>query len=114
MIEWSGPVHDVFSPIYIRTEKRLERKLIGSYAQRKALKSLNAAAAAYDNGVGEWPAVSVALRIKCVENFTHKMLKQKDFVVKLLMWEIEWYQLLKPPVIYQCLWNKEEAFHGGR
>jgi acyl-CoA reductase-like NAD-dependent aldehyde dehydrogenase len=32
--------------------------------------------------------MSVPERIECVENFMHEMLKQKDIVVKLLMWEI--------------------------
>src|SRR6476661_8195778 len=91
MIPWNGPVHDVYSPVCIRTEKGLERKLIGSYpvcTEAEALEALNAAVAAYDNGRGEWPTMSVAERIKCIENFTHKMLQQKDLVVKLIMWEI--------------------------
>jgi acyl-CoA reductase-like NAD-dependent aldehyde dehydrogenase len=32
--------------------------------------------------------MTVADRIACVENFTHKMIQQKNTVVKLLMWEI--------------------------
>ncbi|MBS1735464.1 MAG: NADP-dependent glyceraldehyde-3-phosphate dehydrogenase [Bacteroidetes bacterium] len=91
MIGWNGPVHEVYSPICIRTENGLQRKLIGSYpvcTEKEALESLEAAVKAYDNGMGEWPSMAVAERIKCVENFTRKMLDQKDIVVKLLMWEI--------------------------
>ena len=91
MIAWNGPVHDVYSPVCIRSEKGLERKLIGSYpiaTEKEAMEALDAAVAAYDNGRGEWPTMSVAQRIKCIENFTHKMLQQKDVVVKLIMWEI--------------------------
>ncbi|RZK15291.1 MAG: NADP-dependent glyceraldehyde-3-phosphate dehydrogenase [Pedobacter sp.] len=40
------------------------------------------------NGRGQWPTMSVADRITCVENFTHKMLEQKEIVAKLIMWEI--------------------------
>ncbi len=91
MIKWEGQVHEVYSPICIRTENGLQRKLIGFYpvcTEKEALDSLAAAVKAYDNGVGVWPAMTVAERIKCVENFTRKMLDQKDIVVKLLMWEI--------------------------
>jgi glyceraldehyde-3-phosphate dehydrogenase (NADP+) len=91
MIPWDGPVHEVYSPLCLRTENGLERKLIGSYpvcTEAEAMKALDAAVTAYDNGRGEWPTMSVAQRIKCIENFTHKMLQQKDLVVKLIMWEI--------------------------
>src|SRR5690606_17250540 len=50
--------------------------------------ALEAAVKAYDNGRGAWPTMSVADRIKCVEDFTHKMIEKKDIVVKLIMWEI--------------------------
>lgn len=91
MISWNGPVHEVYSPICIRTPNGLERKLIGSYpvcTEAEAMEALDAAVKAYDNGRGEWPTMSVAERIVCIENFTHKMLQQKDIVVKLIMWEI--------------------------
>lgn len=91
MIQWNGAVHEVYSPICIRTADGLQRKLIGTYpvcTEKEAMDALDAAVNAYDNGRGEWPTLSVADRIKCVENFTHKMIQQKDIVVKLLMWEI--------------------------
>src|SRR5690606_26650449 len=52
------------------------------------MEALEAAVKAYDNGRGEWPTMSVADRIACVERFTQKMIEKKDIVVKLLMWEI--------------------------
>jgi acyl-CoA reductase-like NAD-dependent aldehyde dehydrogenase len=91
MIQWNGKVHDVYSPVCIRTGDGLQRKLIGTYpvcTEKEAMEALDAAVVAYDNGRGEWPTMSVAQRIECVENFTHKMIQQKDIVVKLLMWEI--------------------------
>lgn len=91
MKAWDGPVHEVYSPVCVRTDKGLERKLIGSYpvcTDKEAQSALDAAVAAYNNGRGEWPTMSVADRIKCVEAFTHQMLQQKDIVVKLIMWEI--------------------------
>jgi glyceraldehyde-3-phosphate dehydrogenase (NADP+) len=91
MHAWNGEVHEVLSPVCIRTEKGLERKLIGTYplcSEKEADEALQAAVAAYDNGRGEWPTMSVAGRIHCVEQFTHKIIEKKAVVVKLLMWEI--------------------------
>lgn len=91
MKQWNGPVHEVFSPICIKTENGLERKLIGSYpvcTEAEAQESLEAAVAAYDNGRGDWPTMTVSDRIKHVEQFTGKMIEQKDIIVKLIMWEI--------------------------
>ena len=91
MLKWDGPNHEVYSPICIKTKDGYHRKLIGTYpvcTEKEAINSLEAAVAAYDNGRGKWPTLSVQDRIKCVEHFTHKMIEQKDIVVKLLMWEI--------------------------
>ncbi|MEQ7799204.1 NADP-dependent glyceraldehyde-3-phosphate dehydrogenase [Pedobacter sp. ASV1-7] len=91
MRTWNGEVHEVLSPICIRSDKGLHRKVIGTYplcSEKEAKEALGAAVAAYDNGRGEWPTMSVETRIKCVEQFTHKILEKKTEVVKLLMWEI--------------------------
>lgn len=91
MKSWSGAVHEVYSPVCIRTANGLQRKLIGTYpvcTEKEAFEALDAAVAAYDNGRGKWPTMNVADRIKCVEKFIIKMREQKDMVVKLLMWEI--------------------------
>ncbi|MDR6782117.1 glyceraldehyde-3-phosphate dehydrogenase (NADP+) [Pedobacter africanus] len=91
MHTWDGEVHEVLSPVCIRTENGLQRKLIGTYplcSEKEADAALQAAVKAYDNGRGEWPTMSVADRIYCVEQFTHKIIEKKAVVVKLLMWEI--------------------------
>jgi len=91
MKQWAGDVHAVYSPVCVRTAEGLKRKLIGTYpicTPVEAQASLDAAVAAYNNGRGEWPTMSVQDRIKHVEDFTHKMLEKKDLVVKLIMWEI--------------------------
>jgi glyceraldehyde-3-phosphate dehydrogenase (NADP+) len=91
MKPWDGQVHEVFSPICTKTDNGLERVLIGSYpvcSEKEAQLSLDAAVAAYNNGRGEWPTMGVAERIHCVEQFTGKMIEQKDIIVKLIMWEI--------------------------
>ena len=91
MKPWNGERHTVLSPICIQTANGLERKVIGSYplcTQNEANEALDAAVAAYNNGRGEWPTMSVAERIACVERFKHEIIEKKDEVVKLLMWEI--------------------------
>lgn len=91
MKTWQGAVHEVYSPVCIKTDKGLQRKLIGTYpvcTEKEAFEALDAAVAAYDNGRGQWPTMNVADRIQCVEKFIGRMNEQKDIVVKLIMWEI--------------------------
>ena len=91
LVQWDGPVTEVWSPVCIPGENGLQRKLIGTYPQtteKEAVAALDAALAAYNNGRGEWPAMGVDKRIECMQNFVYLMLKQRDLVIKLLMWEI--------------------------
>lgn len=63
------------SPVCFPTDNGFERKVIGSYpvcTEKEAMEALDAAVAAYNNGRGEWPTMSVDKRIKCVEAFTKK------------------------------------------
>lgn len=91
MLPWDGDVHHVLSPICIQTTEGLKRKVIGTYPlcdKTEANAALDAAVEAYNNGRGEWPTMSVAQRIECVEKFTHQIIEKKQEVVKLIMWEI--------------------------
>ncbi|MFD2969483.1 NADP-dependent glyceraldehyde-3-phosphate dehydrogenase [Sphingobacterium bambusae] len=91
MLPWTGEVSEVFSPICVKTKDGIQRKRIGSYpvcTEKESMEALDAAVKAYDNGRGEWPTMSVADRIACVERFTQQMIEKKDIVVKLIMWEI--------------------------
>ncbi len=88
---WNTDFHTVYSPVYLKTDNELIPKIVGSYpicTKEEAMQALDAAVKAYDNGKGEWPTMSVAERITCVEKFTFKMIEQKETVVKLIMWEI--------------------------
>lgn len=88
---WDGEVHEVLSPVCLKTPEGLKRKVIGTYplcSEKEATEALDAAVAAYNNGRGEWPTMSVGDRISCVEKFTHRIIEKKAIVVKLLMWEI--------------------------
>ncbi|WP_442587570.1 NADP-dependent glyceraldehyde-3-phosphate dehydrogenase [Pedobacter sp. AW31-3R] len=91
MRSWNGEVHTVLSPVCIKTADGLQRKVIGTYplcTEKESFEALDAAVKAYDNGRGEWPTMSVADRINCVDKFTQRIIQKKDEVVKLLMWEI--------------------------
>ena len=91
MHPWDGEVHTVVSPVCIKTPAGLQRKVIGTYPlcnEKEAMEALDAAVAAYNNGRGEWPTMSVADRITHVEKFTGRIIEKKKEVVKLLMWEI--------------------------
>ncbi|TSD64922.1 NADP-dependent glyceraldehyde-3-phosphate dehydrogenase [Inquilinus sp. KBS0705] len=92
MRPWDGEVAKVYSPVCIPdADGVLTRKLIGTYpvcTETEAMEAMEAALQAYDNGRGEWPTMSVANRIKCMDKFVYKMLEQRSLVVKLLMWEI--------------------------
>ena len=92
MRSWDGPTADVYSPICLPdAEGTLQRQLVGSFpvtGPEQAVEALNAAVAAYDNGRGEWPQMSTAGRIGCMETFIGKMLEQRSLVINLIMWEI--------------------------
>ena len=91
LVEWNGDVIEIYSPICIPTENGLERKLLGSIpniSPQDAMDVLEASVKAYNNGLGEWPTMSVEGRIKCMQKFVYLMIKERDLVIKLLMWEI--------------------------
>lgn len=87
---WNGEKQEVFSPVCLQENDNQQVKL-GSYPKlsaTEAAKALEAAIKAYNYGMGEWPQKCVTDRIAAVEDFTFRMIEQRDEVVKLLMWEI--------------------------
>lgn len=89
---WSGPVETVRSAICVRkADGSLEQVELGSYPVGgipEAKVALDAAVAAYDNGRGEWPTMTVAQRIACMQDFTRQMVARREQIVQLIMWEI--------------------------
>jgi len=88
---WQGEVNPIASPVCLNKNGNLEQAVIGATPLldgETALHAMDAAVAAYDSGHGTWPAMSVADRIRRVEHFLAEMRKQREAVVKLLMWEI--------------------------
>ncbi len=89
---WDGTVETVRSPVCVRRpDGSLEQVELGSYpvgGVEEAEESLAAAVAAYDEGRGVWPTMTVADRIACMQSFTNQMIARREEVVSLIMWEI--------------------------
>jgi glyceraldehyde-3-phosphate dehydrogenase (NADP+) len=91
ILEWKGPLNDVNSPVCINENGNIKRLLLGhvpSMNEAAAMKGLQAAVKAWDNGRGAWPTMTVKGRISAVEKFVVRMKAVREEVVKLLMWEI--------------------------
>jgi glyceraldehyde-3-phosphate dehydrogenase (NADP+) len=91
MKTWSGNLNPVLSPVFVKEGNVYTQKILGStplLTSNESLEALDAAVKAYDLGHGLWPTMSVTERIEHVEKFLADMKKQRNEVVKLLMWEI--------------------------
>lgn len=89
--QWPGALNAVQSPVFVKEGDHYKQQTIGAtplLTAHEALQALDAAVNAYNLGHGLWPTLSVAERIAHIEKFLEQMRKQRDEVVKLLMWEI--------------------------
>jgi glyceraldehyde-3-phosphate dehydrogenase (NADP+) len=90
--QWDGACKDVLSPVCVRrADGSVEQVRIGSYpvmGEAQSDAALSAAVAAYDNGRGAWPTMPVAARIECMQRFVQGMVRRRDAIVGLIMWEI--------------------------
>jgi glyceraldehyde-3-phosphate dehydrogenase (NADP+) len=89
--QWSGPMEEVHSPVYVNNGSGWGRKLLGRFpllGEHEAMEALEAAQRAYGQGGGEWPEMSVTDRIRHMEEFVFRMTEKKREVVNLLMWEV--------------------------
>ncbi len=88
---WSGPCQEVLSPVCVQGDGEPGQYKLGHYplmTEAESIQALDAACKAYGKGCGDWPTMSVADRIRHVEDFMPRMQAVRDEVVKLLMWEI--------------------------
>jgi glyceraldehyde-3-phosphate dehydrogenase (NADP+) len=89
LIKWNGDYSDVHSTISsTKIYQPTHLGKIPNLGKTEALKALDAACNAFDNGRGSWPTMRVRDRIKCMRNFANEMKTKRDEIVKLLMWEI--------------------------
>lgn len=89
LVSWDGQMDEVHSTI--STTKEYKPTLLGTVPhmdEATALKVLDSAVKAYDQGKGEWPTMRVKDRIACMTSFVEIMKTKRTEVVKLLMWEI--------------------------
>ncbi len=89
LISWGGKNTEVYSTI--SSSDPYERTLLGSIpdlGEKEAMKALDGALTAYDEGKGIWPTMKVRDRIECMEKFVTQMKTKREEVVTLLMWEI--------------------------
>lgn len=89
---WAGALATVQSPVCVRkADGSLEPVELGSYpvgGLAEAEEALAGAVEAYNGGRGEWPTMTVAQRIACMQHFTELMLARRAPIVQLIMWEI--------------------------
>jgi glyceraldehyde-3-phosphate dehydrogenase (NADP+) len=89
---WPGRGKDVESPVCLHLADGTLRPAVVGRApmldRAEALAALAAASAAWQDGRGVWPTMPVARRVACMERFVAGMVKAREPVVRLLMWEI--------------------------
>ena len=93
--EWPGEMQQVFSPIgeVDATDGKggFTPRLLGSCPildEAAALRAVDAADRAWADGMGAWPTMGVAERIRHVEDFARRMAARRTEVVRIMMWEI--------------------------
>jgi acyl-CoA reductase-like NAD-dependent aldehyde dehydrogenase len=89
---WNGTCKTVLSPVCVHHETgEVEQVAIGSYpvmGEAESDAALDAAVQAYNRGRGEWPTMTVAQRIGCMQDFIRRMAAKRDEIINLIMWEI--------------------------
>lgn len=89
VLEWHGEVEKVYSPIWKQgANTGIEIGACALQTEAEATAAVEAAARAYNNGMGQWPLMPVRERIEHVERYVVSMQQKRDEIVNLLMWEI--------------------------
>jgi glyceraldehyde-3-phosphate dehydrogenase (NADP+) len=72
LVKWEGQTSPVFSTISTE-ESTYYFRFDSFYGEKEGLEAVEAADAAYNNGQGLWPTMSVKDRIKCMTRFVIQM-----------------------------------------
>lgn len=86
---WGGEVENITSPIFDSSTG--ERAVIGELAQMgetDALRAVESARRAWNNGQGTWPQMTAQQRIQALERVVVSLKSRKKDIVDVLMWEI--------------------------
>ncbi len=89
--EWKGDSADVPTCLFFNWNGSYIRPSLGQSPlldEAEALSALESAEKAWDDGKGEWPTMTVAKRIDCMEAFVERMITVRADVVERMMWEI--------------------------
>src|SRR5438128_1411191 len=87
MIDSGYETKEVFSTCH-RGEKPVLLGITPHVTVQKLSEAVDAAALAWNKGLGDWPMARAEERVKAVVHFRDLMLKQREIVCRLLMWEI--------------------------
>lgn len=88
-IPYTGKMIQVTSPVYdLETNERMPIGTLPDMESDSALEALDAATAAWDQGQGAWPRMSLAARIQAIESFVAALNERRTELVNVLMWEI--------------------------
>ncbi len=89
--DWTGPTEQVESCPFFIENGNVVRPQLGPtplMGEDEAIKALDAAEAAWAEGRGQWPTMTVAQRIDAMEGFVERMKSVRERVAELIMWEI--------------------------
>ena len=89
--EWKGNSQDVQTCLFFSSNGSTTRPSLGQSAlldAAEAMRALEAAEKAWDDGNGEWPTMTVEGRIRAMEKFIDRMKAVREEVVERMMWEI--------------------------
>lgn len=87
LIEWKGEKSKVYSVIK-RNDLPTYLGSVPSLDENAAIDAINQADIAYNRGRGKWPTMSVQKRIECMQKFVNEILKYRQEISNLIMWEI--------------------------
>lgn len=92
LLKWNGETSNVYSVVYEKTTDNIMQPMVlGSIPKMDsatAIKALNAAVEAYDNGRGSWPLMTIKERVASIQGFTSEMIEFREEVVRWMVLEI--------------------------
>lgn len=88
MLPWDGPLQNVTSPILDANGNRMIIGRMAQMDQNESMKVAAAAKAAWNNGQGTWPQMSMHDRIWAIQRLVGALKEQREHIINTLMWEI--------------------------
>lgn len=89
LTKWDGPQTNVTSSVIVSSNG--EKEIIGSIAamgETDALKAVESATAAWKNGQGTWPQMTLEERATALQNVVKSLKERRLEIVETLKWDI--------------------------